>query len=700
MARLSIRLRKLSNVHHGSSEKAEEQTRRTTLDEYIAATHDLVFIHLTVETDKKLTSTGSTTHPRNKLCPTHLRPWTDFLEQYQIILGKLYATPFPLPTGSLILSFLHNSVEDPVREIFDQLRGVDKVRREFQVGDGIIFKNRLNTINDIDKEGIQRQAPSTPDQGRSSGQIRPDQICVYRADDGPSSKRTMLYVTEYKAPHKLIAPHLRAGLHPMNIFKDVVNRKTIPTAADPEARFQYHAERLAAAALSQTYDYMIKGGLEYGVLTTGEAIVFLKMDWDTPETLFYHLAEPVPEVPARRSHPAEPGPEFAARLTDGRFYTAVCQYLAFSLMAIGPPGKALQARLQEGRRRAILGLIRWVQDFETTLRSIPPNERIPPTHSSYAPTIHLSVSRSPVLLPKKARRKSVEDVHPGNQSKRNSSNDESSDEESPLRMPDSPSPSEPRSCGHAPGVRRSEWILAQRPRGGGEQGRQYYTQKCLLGLVRNGRLDKDCPNITLHRQGVPQGLRHPINHKEFLRLLYEQLKKSLDDGVIQLYLEGSRGVLFQVTLLAYGYTFVRKATVTAFIPDFQHEERVYQLLDQEQGVNVPVFLGTVDLREMDKIYYYAHRRCLGAIHQAGVVHGDVRRANVLRDAQTRRVMIIDFERSIIKPVRRPLDQVVPNKRVWTREENGGGGKERSRGQHQSRIGFHDDILAVDIEFSR
>jgi hypothetical protein len=79
------------------AEKAEEQTRRTTLDEYIAATHDLVFVHLTVETDKELTSRGSLTNPRNKLCPTQLRPWTDFLEQQRIVLGHLYDT-FPLPT--------------------------------------------------------------------------------------------------------------------------------------------------------------------------------------------------------------------------------------------------------------------------------------------------------------------------------------------------------------------------------------------------------------------------------------------------------------------------------------------------------------------------------------------------------------------------------------------------------------------------
>jgi hypothetical protein len=62
--------------------------------------------------------------------------------------------------------------------------------------------------------------------------------------------------------------------------------------------------------------------------------------------------------------------------------------------------------------------------------------------------------------------------------------------------------------------------------------------------------------------------------------------------------------------------------------------------------------------------------------------------------------MIDFERSIIKPVQRPLGQVAANKRTWTQKENEEGGKDRSRIETQHRIGFHDDILAVDAEFSR
>ncbi|RSL79149.1 hypothetical protein CEP52_017557, partial [Fusarium oligoseptatum] len=48
---------------------------------YIVACHDLVFSQFRVESDRRLTSKGSITNPRNKLCPTSLEPWPDFLGQ-------------------------------------------------------------------------------------------------------------------------------------------------------------------------------------------------------------------------------------------------------------------------------------------------------------------------------------------------------------------------------------------------------------------------------------------------------------------------------------------------------------------------------------------------------------------------------------------------------------------------------------------
>ena len=140
-------------------------------------------------------------------------------------------------------------MEDLVRAILEQLK-TEEVGSIFQIGDGIVFENHPHAISDV-AEVVARDTPATPprtpNHRRDLHQLRPDQICVYR-DSSVSARRTMVYVCEYKPPHKLTAPHLRVGLRAMNIYKDVVNRKLIPSSVDPDARFQYHAERLVASA--------------------------------------------------------------------------------------------------------------------------------------------------------------------------------------------------------------------------------------------------------------------------------------------------------------------------------------------------------------------------------------------------------------------------------------------------------------------
>lgn len=364
----------------------------------------------------------------------------------------------------------------------------------------------------------------------------------------------------------------------MNIYTEVVNRETMPTSVDPDARFRYHAERLTASAITQTYHYMIESGLEYANLTIGETTVFLKIDWDEPDTLYYHLAEP--------------GLEVATHPDNLHVCTAVGQYLAFTLMALGAPGEQREHG-QEERRKAMDGLKTWAEDFETTLRSIPEDERWASSSGSpcFQPTTYQEVDRSPYLL------RTVDEQVDERFVRKDDIQGPSDDKSGPI-PPDTPTPTG-RSTGQ--GSRRSE-RLARRPRGeSDEPGREYCTQKCLLGLLDRDVLDPKCPNYTLHRKNRSRvDARHPVNHVKWLKLLEKQLERSFDDGITPLAESGARGVLFRVTLLAYGYTFVGKGTVRAFIKDLEHEAAVYSRLKPIQGVNIPVFLGTIDLRTMGR----------------------------------------------------------------------------------------------------
>ncbi|ODA82745.1 hypothetical protein RJ55_01254 [Drechmeria coniospora] len=78
--------------------------------------------------------------------------------------------------------------------------------------------------------------------------------------------------------------------------------------------FENHPHAISDIA-EETYHYMIEGGLGYGLLTTGEAAVFLNVDWAKPETL-----------------------------------SAVVQHVAFSLMALGRPGQRVEHAQDEGDR--------------------------------------------------------------------------------------------------------------------------------------------------------------------------------------------------------------------------------------------------------------------------------------------------------------------------------------------------------------
>ncbi|KAG6105421.1 hypothetical protein E4U13_007879 [Claviceps humidiphila] len=221
-----------------------------------------------------------------------------------------------------------------------------------------------------------------------------------------------------------------------------------------------------------------------------------------------------------------------------------------------------------------------------------------------------------------------------------------------------------------------------------DQPYPYCSQKCLLGLVQGGSLDLKCPNVKHHcrgdadEAGADYPNRHPVDHTEWLRLLQDQFNQSLDEGITYQGVVGARGALFKVTLLAYGYTFVSKGTVAGYIEHLEHEARVYERLKSIQGRYVPVFLGAMDLRTMDKDYwicfetYVVHMMfiswggfrlesdkmeqlgvlrelawvdegvvSLHAVHKEGVLQCDVRWANILYSPHTHGIMLIDFERA-------------------------------------------------------
>ncbi|KAK7991534.1 hypothetical protein PG988_000328 [Apiospora saccharicola] len=340
--------------------------------------------------------------------------------------------------------------------------------------------------------------------------------------------------------------------------------------------------------------------------------------------------------------------------------SAVGQCLLFTLMALGAPGER-QQHGQDERQRAMDGLETWAEDFETTLRSVPESERSASSEntSCYVLTyekVDRSPRRSPYVLRQQRRRRWNDGVRRG-QPRKDVPDPSDNDEIAPI-PPDTPTPWDKTGFGAV-----NAWRI----------GLIQIEAACRSShtLVLGRLLDSTYPNVSLHGKG-DAGNRghHPASHDEWIRLLWEQLEQSLDDGIIPLDDGGARSVLFKVTLLAYGYTFVSRGTVQAFVEDLGHEAAVYRRLRPLQGAYVPVFLGAIDLRPMNKVVNEDERqkflpptiRALQALHQEGVIHRDVRSANVLFNPGTIGVMLIDFERASLLTLRRPLAELVSNKR--------------------------------------
>ncbi|KAH6952363.1 hypothetical protein BKA56DRAFT_505235, partial [Ilyonectria sp. MPI-CAGE-AT-0026] len=92
-------------------------------------------------------------------------------------------------------------------------------------------------------------------------------------------------------------------------------------------------------------------------------------------------------------------------------------------------------------------------------------------------------------------------------------------------------------------------------------------------------------------------------------------------------------------------------------------------------------------------------RLLRAMHQQGVVQKDARKANMLLNVEINGFMI-DIERAmLLEPPRRPLAQLVSNKRRWKPETiDCSESAEKSSDRGQASRGFSKDIGMMKIVF--
>ena len=708
-------------------EKAEQLNQNTTFQEFLQACHEYCHKPLRVERNKSWTTKGEP-KPANKYYPKTLTPWERFPLQQMEEFRKVYSIFHPAEQSALrlfdsipyikrhgeaycsvsianeqSLRFYEKvAVEAQIVDIINRLRENVQGQEQFRLGQNISFENNPNSLNDTAEEVQERlhiqpprtppsktqlSNPPSPDSGSSPQAVRTraDQYCIYKNE---GIGRELLFIVEYKPPHKLTVDDLE-GFREMDVEKEVIKRIDIPAPIPPNetevetqavlARLQYNADKMAVAVAAQTFHYMIENGLEYSYIATGEAFVFLHIEEDDPTTLHYHVSLPSEDI-------VDGGSDFPYG------QTALGQVLTLCLMAFRSERKS-----HAWRNNAKNKLKKYpVSNYETVLQETPATERkLALEKRKRAPKLspYKGGKKIPVTSDYGLRSKCKPDNLPGN---RHDEPDDPDASGSPTR----PSPSNSRKNWKKPGSQGKD--------GGGESSKQasssrgtqlqYCTQKCLLGIVRGSRLDRNCPNASLHPR---LGEKHAVGRSKFLDLVQKQLADDLDHDCEPLGLQGARGALFKITLASHGYVLVGKGTVQAFVPDLLHEGKIYRRLAKLQGTAVPVYLGNIDLKEwyyLDPGVRILHmllmswgggladedeamrntpalrkgiQRTTAEVREAGIDQMDVRSPNLLWNREVQRVMLIDFERAALIKLgpknngvrkERAMQEVSPNKK--------------------------------------
>jgi hypothetical protein len=699
-------------------EEAEERAKASqpqTLPQYLEACHSLS-LAIQVVTDRSLTTQGDPTNPTGRIFPRRIIPWEDFETKQKEIWDQLltshsfYSQPvFPNPSqleyvASLISpisseiglrNFERDTVENAVQKLVDEVYGNLLLRSSLGLQGTVTFDSHTNlgprddSISNSmehmsiggDDAGATASVPmSLPPKARRKARGKgnlADQFCTYRISEGRSIP---VLAIEYKAPHKLSQDEVITGLESeIQPERDVINK-------DGEG-FVFASRSLAAVVVTQLFSYMIGKGIQYGYVCTGEAFVFLHIP-DDPTVVYYSVCVPNLDV-----------------LDDDETWlhrTAVAQVLAFILRAlrVKPPSQSWHDKAAD--------LDTWAVEYDDVLRNIPPTVRKEPRASPYKPQRWRSFKRSPVQTRSRCR-------PPDSNIRRRDDDDDDDESAPPSPTPTRPSRSGKKGAASSRGTgssgKRGQRSKGDRTTQQNIQSRPFCTQQCLLGLAYGGPMDENCPNFDNH------GQRH-ISQMEFLCRIRAQLAvdRGPDADSVPLYLSGALGSLFKVRLSSHGYTLVAKGVERLDLGRLQHENEVYDRLRAIQGKHVPVCLGRIDLV---RPYYYDSGvfvcfmflswagqplfECINQVHNTRVVdavttaftelhrlrvlHCDAKPRNILYDASSGNLMIIDFERAeFCGGGRQPLGLINSNTQNRKRK--------RKTSQKKGNISFTRELQSV------
>ncbi|KAM3413772.1 hypothetical protein BST61_g10456 [Cercospora zeina] len=636
-------------------DKAETETRRTTLAEFLELCHGLS-TSISVVADASSSTRGDVTDPTERLCPRiicpssddwHLETWSKIPDQCSFTAALQFPTRqifehvrehLPQVSSEPSLQRFHGqAVDDMVKDM------IARAAEDAEMRDALQLRYTVDTQDhsNIGEEGNAQLSANMQNLRLTRNEKRrakdrspfrhkgtPDQYYIATYDDDKSRRAMMIM--------------FRGLAESIDVFTDVVNNIEEPEEEDEHDR--WWCRRLMTAVVVQLYSQMVHKRIRRGCVITGDAYVYVRLD-DDPSVAKVKVH--IPKLDYDQTDPF--------RLHN----TAVARMFAFVVEAasLPPPSQSWSTS----------ALSPWKQgSVREILQQMPESVKSNTNDSTYRPARIKRFVRSPI---KTRSCRPVATIA--------RSDTQSSESDGDHDVPESPSVTrtlrqkqssrqEPRERGRAgstggngaassAGQRRHDSLQPMsQDESKGIQKASYCSHACLKRLIAGTDVDVHCPNQSFHPGAVPK-------LQEFLTLVKHQLRIDTgpDADCMELSRSGAHGTLFKIRLRCHGYTFVAKAVRALDSTTLSEELKRYDHIRHMQGDVVPLDA------EMNAPYRHLFpalgHAALSKLHSCGVLHGDMALRNILFDADTRKLMFIDFERR---------DKEVQDKRLTFQEDLG------------------------------
>ncbi|KKZ66527.1 hypothetical protein EMCG_01121 [[Emmonsia] crescens] len=639
----------------------------TTFLVYLQQVKEKLLSNFSIELDPDKASTGTVTDVSGKYYPLKLCSWKDFEKTHDQIFDQFIQTfsdaplfpskadiqgigrdlsPTTRKDEQDLRPYVRTAIEKPAQRI---LKAYLEQTKDTKTTD-FYFRNNAYSLPgkniEITSETDESQRP--PNKKRSPERKRikgiPDRWGI---SEHPNGDQCEILVGEYKAAHKVY------GLFPLVLSLTLSEDMFVDTLKWLQGRImkpdeiQEKRQSIVAQVLCQAFHYIITSGLTYGYVTSGESLVFLMVNRDDPQTLYYHLNS-VPD-------------SSLAEDVDVR-YSPASQLSTFVILSLHSTRRTAQ-QIQEDQSQ----LFQW---------PVLPNK--------------LALTELPLRPEGACRDSDFEKQYSSG------SDGDGDDADGDYRPSARPRKQQSLVTETTPAKNRRS---SRKQYDNQQSTLSYCTQACLIGLSKGGSLDHRCPNVTFHQQGKTCSY-HLFSKEKLCALVKDQLAHNLDENCECLDkkgMYGAVGVLFKISLTGYGYTFVAKGVQLLDEECLSNEASVYAHLSHLQGVAIPVYLGTIQLVRSynlvscavvtsmmlmswggNSLHSAVHdqgvniaaetKRSIREVETAGVFSLDVREANLLWNEEQQRVMMIDFDQVII---RTPLPQ---QKRAYDEAGSGRVGK--------------------------